>query len=170
MKRCTKCQEQKPLHGFSPATRAKDGHNSWCRACCSARERERRLADPERARKLDKKHYEAKKQTPGFLEAKRLSSRARSAAGERAGEWHRQRFGKDLEPYIQALLQDPCSYCGGVSTTIDHIVPVADGGSDDWENLTPACFSCNRRKWDRSLLLFLAHRNGCYEYRRDVAA
>lgn len=33
-----------------------------------------------------------------------------------------------------------------VQFTIDHVVPLADGGTDDPENLALACFHCNRKK------------------------
>lgn len=43
-----------------------------------------------------------------------------------------------------------CQYCGrtppAIVLEVDHIVPVADGGSDGQENLVTACFDCNRGK------------------------
>ena len=57
--------------------------------------------------------------------------------------------------YLRILRGDICSYCGKSAGTVDHIVPVADGGTNDWDNLTSACSSCNSRKHDRSLLTFL---------------
>lgn len=43
-----------------------------------------------------------------------------------------------------------CRYCGGkapdVILTVDHVVPVALGGSDDPDNLVAACFDCNAGK------------------------
>ena len=43
-----------------------------------------------------------------------------------------------------------CRYCGRttpqVILEIDHIVPVAEGGTDDTENLVTACYECNRGK------------------------
>lgn len=43
------------------------------------------------------------------------------------------------------LLADnpPCTYCGRLADTADHIVPYALGGGNDLANLTPACRSCN---------------------------
>lgn len=29
---------------------------------------------------------------------------------------------------------------------LDHMLPAARGGGDDWENLIPSCFSCNNAK------------------------
>lgn len=45
-----------------------------------------------------------------------------------------------------------CQYCGrnDVALTVDHIVPKARAGEDDWENLVCACIECNNRKGDRT--------------------
>ena len=46
-----------------------------------------------------------------------------------------------------------CVYCGSTDKlVIDHIQPVADGGTDDMENLATACWLCNAGKADRPLL------------------
>ena len=43
-----------------------------------------------------------------------------------------------------------CQYCGqkvpDVVLELDHIVPIAEGGSDDIVNLTTGCYDCNRGK------------------------
>jgi 5-methylcytosine-specific restriction endonuclease McrA len=41
-----------------------------------------------------------------------------------------------------------CRYCGelGGRLECDHVVPVSRGGTNDTENLTTACFRCNRSK------------------------
>jgi hypothetical protein len=44
-----------------------------------------------------------------------------------------------------------CVYCGAhpsetIVLEVDHIHPVAEGGSDDPDNLVTACFACNRGK------------------------
>jgi hypothetical protein len=49
-----------------------------------------------------------------------------------------------------------CAYCGAhpsevVLLEIDHIHPVAEGGSNEIDNLVTACFDCNRGKSDRLL-------------------
>jgi 5-methylcytosine-specific restriction endonuclease McrA len=45
-----------------------------------------------------------------------------------------------------------CGYCGrgDLPLTIDHVIPKARGGSDDWENLVSACTICNNKKGDRT--------------------
>ena len=48
-----------------------------------------------------------------------------------------------------------CTYCGATPPRaileIDHISPVSDGGNNNINNLTTACFDCNRGKSDRLL-------------------
>lgn len=46
-----------------------------------------------------------------------------------------------------------CTYCGdrGGKLECDHVHPVSKGGSNDFENLTTACFTCNRSKRDKTL-------------------
>lgn len=53
--------------------------------------------------------------------------------------------------YAEVRASGPCSYCGDVATTVDHIRPLARGGHEATYNLTPACASCNYDK--RTLLL-----------------
>ncbi|MBD1903061.1 HNH endonuclease [Trichocoleus sp. DQ-A3] len=48
-----------------------------------------------------------------------------------------------------------CEYCHAseqwqyVQFTVDHVIPIAQGGVDTIENLALACFHCNRRKADK---------------------
>ena len=39
----------------------------------------------------------------------------------------------------------PCHRCGKPAESVDHIIPVALGGTDELDNLRPACISCNSR-------------------------
>lgn len=48
-----------------------------------------------------------------------------------------------------------CQYCGAhppsVVLEVDHIIPVADGGGNEIDNLVTSCFNCNRGKGAASL-------------------
>ena len=50
-----------------------------------------------------------------------------------------------------------CVYCGATAEddrlVVDHLQPVADGGTDDPDNLVTACETCNLGKGDRPLLV-----------------
>jgi hypothetical protein len=44
-----------------------------------------------------------------------------------------------------------CVYCGirgRDKLTLDHVIPKSKGGTDTWENLVSACYSCNSEKGD----------------------
>lgn len=57
---------------------------------------------------------------------------------------------------MNILLRDQfmCQYCGEVfedsRLTLDHIVPVVQGGGKSWENIVSACKPCNQRKGGRT--------------------
>jgi 5-methylcytosine-specific restriction endonuclease McrA len=59
---------------------------------------------------------------------------------------------------VAILIRDPCAYCGGPASGVDHIVAVTKGGGSRWDNLTASCHDCNRRKRDDSLLGYLTRR------------
>ncbi len=64
----------------------------------------------------------------------------------------------DYVPFSRANIyardQYTCQYCGETlqmsDLTFDHVMPVAQGGSKDWENIVTCCISCNRRKGGRT--------------------
>ena len=66
---------------------------------------------------------------------------------------------RKISPEIQRLVRQRanhlCEYCHTaerwqyVRFTIDHVIPLSQGGSDDLDNLALACFHCNRRKADK---------------------
>jgi 5-methylcytosine-specific restriction endonuclease McrA len=47
-----------------------------------------------------------------------------------------------------------CQYCGDTlpagDLTFDHVIPVAQGGRKDWENIVTCCVTCNRKKGGRT--------------------
>jgi 5-methylcytosine-specific restriction endonuclease McrA len=64
----------------------------------------------------------------------------------------------DYVPFSRANIyardNHSCQYCGDVfptsELTFDHVVPVAQGGRKDWENIVTCCVSCNRKKGGRT--------------------
>jgi 5-methylcytosine-specific restriction endonuclease McrA len=162
-KECRICGETKPLTSFAPNRKMSDGRLHQCRVCLQAKEKARRADDPERYLARRRARYAAnrpaenartnawKQAHPGHNVKSRLTAR-------RPGTWtYAPGFSYTDVPeesvdYGLLLLNDPCSYCGGPAGELDHITPLAGGGTHDWWNLTASCRSCNRRKNDRTVL------------------
>lgn len=51
-----------------------------------------------------------------------------------------------------------CVYCLKPAAEFDHVVPLSRGGAHTKDNLVPACGKCNREKFNKPLLVFLATR------------
>lgn len=94
----------------------------------------------------------------------------RSLATRPAGKRRGKRFHGG---YREQVLRDPCSYCSrppvwGASNwpTVDHIFPVALGGTSHWINLAAACHACNKLKRCLSPMEFLLRERHLLERRR----
>ena len=61
-----------------------------------------------------------------------------------------------------------CAYCGDSANEVDHIVPLKRGGSDDPENLVACCRTCNIRKKDTHIGVFLAQAATPPVFRRSL--
>ncbi|KAM3108012.1 HNH endonuclease [Phormidesmis sp. 146-33] len=68
----------------------------------------------------------------------------------------RRKLSPELQQQVRQQASELCEYCHAseqwqyVQFTIDHILPIAQGGTDDLSNLALACFHCNRRKTDKT--------------------
>lgn len=178
-KTCSKCEEEKPLDDFPARKSSKDGLHGWCRPCYrnyysaagkrwrdENRERHRETqrkryhADPERFRKI-KRDWDASHRDLVNARAREAYKRAWADPVKRARmlEHNARRRSiveaastPELTAAISKMYDLPCTYCGATEDIeIDHIYPLARGGSHTLRNLTPACGFCNRSKKDRLL-------------------
>lgn len=45
------------------------------------------------------------------------------------------------------MRKQPCHYCGETPAgTIDHVIPISEGGSKGRQNCVPACEPCNQKR------------------------
>jgi 5-methylcytosine-specific restriction endonuclease McrA len=94
------------------------------------------------------------------LDEWRHSPIGRLSRKKAAAKTHAKRKGHgdlDMGGFIAkcADLQWVCQLCGKIlmpeTVTIDHIVPIVHGGTNDLENLQPLCLHCNCKKSARPM-------------------
>jgi 5-methylcytosine-specific restriction endonuclease McrA len=64
--------------------------------------------------------------------------------------WRYQRQPKWSKSGVLRRDSYTCAFCSGKATTIDHVVPRAQGGRNSWKNTVAACSPCNNKKRDRT--------------------
>lgn len=112
------------------------------------RNRKQREANREEYREYQREYMRRwrERNPERHAQANRMNARRRRGGG----------MAPDTRVYMTIIENDLCAYCGGPADQIDHVVPLARGGSNEWDNLTAACLSCNYSKGTTSLLQFLA--------------
>jgi len=95
----------------------------------------------------------------------RRAERAQQTPSAVAATEHQADFYNIRENRLNIYERDNyhCTYCGKQLTrftaTLDHIMPVSEGGDNSAENLKTACLQCNSRKTARPLGDFLIESN-----------
>jgi 5-methylcytosine-specific restriction enzyme A len=76
---------------------------------------------------------------PSHVDPKRMKKERDKARELKKSQW-----------WLDQLNRGVCHYCEQCFTakelTMDHVVPLARGGSSTKGNIVPACLDCNRRK------------------------
>lgn len=182
VKTCRVCGRELNRTEFYPRQGSPDGLRNDCKDCTKIRSQQSAARNSEKRKEYMRQYSDANRdrlneqariraiKTNRKLYFRRYRSNNRQTVLEnerryRVQNRHKQaarQFARRAMPldstateYLRILHSDICSFCGKPAGTIDHIVPVAKGGTNDWDNLTAACPSCNSRKHDRSLLLFV---------------
>ncbi len=164
MKACNHCKEEKSLAEFSVCRSSRDGLQPKCKPCSSAASNAWNKANRDKTKVYDlrrhKKHQAAriasyqrwlsanpdkKKQ---YADTHNMRRRAQRLGN---GGTHTQEEISALKASYHGL----CAYCTSAANEIDHVVPLSHGGGNEISNLVPACGSCNRRKFNGSLLTFM---------------
>ena len=178
MKTCSKCGESKPLEGFHKNKSRRDGLQTYCRKCVQVttlanKERIRvttlawRETNKEKHRATSLAYRAANKNhksttVAAWAAANRERRAATNAAYVKAhpeksleAKFRRRALkannGVNLVTSAETagIIAMPCTACKAPSPSeIDHIIPLARGGSHTIGNLMPLCPSCNRSKND----------------------
>lgn len=135
-------------------------HGCRCDSCREARrayEKAWRATNPESARRMSQKRREK--------DPERFNSYRRKWKQQNPDKVYTSNplraanpFDDEAVAYSTMILLDPCAFCGAPSEHVDHIDPLAAGGTSDWDNLAALCASCNTSKGSKSLLDYLLYR------------
>lgn len=166
MKACCRCQEYKPLVAFSKCASRKDGLQPRCKACDgvlraqnieASRQAVRRslaaygarYAERNRLLKTSGRYKKARPDLHCLYEHRRRARKRNAAGGSyTADDIKRIGMGQNWR----------CRYCGTSllpGYEVDHIVALANGGTNDADNIQLVCASCNRKKGRKSEAEFL---------------
>jgi 5-methylcytosine-specific restriction endonuclease McrA len=79
----------------------------------------------------------------------RSGRRSRAKARQKANDRLRKKAHKKKKQIIK-LYGKWCYICHDkIGNTIDHVIPISKGGTNDISNLRPACYQCNYEKGDK---------------------
>lgn len=106
-----------------------------------------RTANPEKLAENNRLYALA---NPDSIRAKLVRRRAKIAAAP-ANDFTAEQWAAKKDYY-----NNRCAYCMAQEPLqIEHMIPIARGGSNTDDNIVPACGPCNRRKWTSTPLEFL---------------
>ncbi len=172
---CRSCGVKKPADEYSLVFRNGPQRHAFCRSCQSDRARIYRSIHRDRlnahhrwwTRQFPEKRAAWKAANRERVREYGRKSRRRHPETQRRANWLRKarklgapqpRDRRLMREYAALIRSDPCAYCGAPSVEIDHIVAISKQGSLDWDNLAPACRTCNPSKGNSSLLHFMLRR------------
>ena len=173
-KQCCKCKVQKPATEYHRSRSSRDGLHCMCKDCNRENSRQQRLRNREHLCELQRawtaKTAEARKpyKTQYYKEHReeiREQARARYAQeypnnpNKYLARCHKRRaaingnggsYTNEEWVALCAKYGNICVWCDRkVKLTVDHIVPLAQGGSNDINNIQPLCRRCNAEKGNR---------------------
>lgn len=169
MKTCTKCGETKPFSEYSKCSSKRSGLQSQCKSCCNAKssawrknhpnilayntkaQSAYRAANPDkvksyRAANAEKRNAQYAKWAAANPEAVRVIKQNRRARKLENGG----RLSKGVAEKLYSLQRGKCA-CGckqplGDDYHLDHIMPIALGGTNTDDNIQLLRAKCNLQK------------------------
>jgi len=157
MKRCCRCKEHLPLDEFYKNSAQHDGLHVYCKTCARAANRESLARRPG----YDKRYYEAHKERLKVYSRDWKRKNNKRARELLKGYNHERRARLAGVPCDKTISMDIlfvrdkgfCGICRNSvelqEASIDHIVPIARGGSHTWDNVQLSHLPCNLSKGAR---------------------
>lgn len=165
-KTCNKCKVEKDLTDFHSDKRNQDGRQGQCKKCRNAtitkwHKNNKGKTNAASARWRDKYPHKVKAYSAQYYTDNKEEMRAKFKAymtPERNSYYmrlrrDRKRGAKGICTFAQLQARIDyygglCWICGDPMQAIDHVKPLAKGGTEWPANLRPICTSCNSKKRD----------------------
>lgn len=194
MSRCKSCEYEK-LKKWRATPAGKDcvrrvGEKQRASPESAEKHREWRRQNPDRIRRYQKRYRDGNSDVIKAKAALKRPARAAQNADARrkwlttesgrnsSENWvHRRRAHK--EAVVSTLTADQwaaikdyfggcCAYCGKQAKrmSMEHVIPISQGGEHSESNVVPACLSCNCSKGSKSILIWLRDRHLTLHQRR----
>lgn len=181
LKRCSGCGVWKAKSDYHRNQRTKDGLQPACKVCKNWASYRQRLRTPERLRaqqkawtiahaaEIKKRRAEQHRLNREEINAAKREKYANTYAAEPqkylSGVHKRRVLVESRGSYTQedwdalcARYGNKCLWCDvKTALTVDHVVPLSQGGSNTIDNLQPLCARCNGRKHSRIMDFRMFH-------------
>lgn len=154
---CPGCERELPKSKFNIDRRSKTGRQNHCKECRNAYYKKNKDREIDRVLKWQRenkdKHYEKQKRwgKRNIEKVREIKRKAESARNQRKRE-NGGSFTKEEWKILCESVGKRCVSCGKKKKlTVDHIIPISEGGSSDISNIQPLCRGCNEVKGTNTL-------------------
>lgn len=157
---CTRCGDIKPTTDFYVDRKSKTGRSLHCKQCTKQRTNAYYWANKDAvlaSSKAQRKTY--RQENKDVLREKLKEWRKANPAKVKAQKYRRRTphelKGSFTDEQWLALCEkygNKCLKCNRkAELTVDHIVPLPLGGTNDISNIQPLCRRCNASKWTKTI-------------------
>lgn len=171
MKTCSKCLQELSLQAFGVSSNSKDGLQSRCKECYNAYHRQFYKSNSEKIKQRTAKYFAANRDElnhkrkvyrQNHLEQELATSKrwaennrhkARAYKAKNNAKRKQAKAFSVTSKDIARVLAMNCFYCQETASEhIDHIIPLARGGTHSVGNLIGSCARCNIQKSSKTIM------------------
>lgn len=139
-------KEQSHLRYITSPEAAKESVRRWRKANpdkVNERSRGRYKTNPDKMKENNRRWQKNNHESGAARQNRRRTRKTEAGGSYTAAEWKA----------ITEHYGNKCLCCGrdDIKLTADHVIPVANGGTSNIDNIQPLCFPCNARKGTKTI-------------------